>query len=356
MEARGENSPKVQRDSLMLMKDRSPENPIDAVITWVDGDDPKHQAKMNAVLQGKSRNHIPGAEKTRFGNANELQYSVLSIFKFAPFIRKVFIVTDEQHPDILRAIEKYFPERIKDVQIVDHREIFIGFEKYLPTFNSRSIEAMLWRIHGISDQFIFLSDDMFLIKPLKPEDLFLQNKPVMRGTWLFRPVLRNFWDKLRIKLQHGLLNHKEFQPKPSFHLGQWNAAEILGFKSRYFFSSHTPHTVNRIRAASYFKENPEVLKNQIKHRFRHFSQFNCAAFYYHLEILSGNKNFRSPSFVFMHPHGRYSGYIDKKLKKCETDPSALFLNIQSLELCSQDEQERIISWLEKKLQPSTISK
>lgn len=325
-------------------------NPIDAVITWVDGDDPIHQTKMNAILKGKARKHIPGAAKTRFGNANELQYSVLSILKFAPFIRNVFIVTDEQDPNIHSTISKYFPDRIRDVKIIDHKDIFSGYEEYLPTFNSRSIEAMLWRIPGIADEFIFLSDDMFLIKDLRPEDLFFEGKPVLRGTWLIRPVIRNIWNTVRITLQHDILNNKDFQPKPSFHLGQWNAARILGFKSRYFFSSHIPHTVNKINAENYFKANPEILKNQIEHRFRHYSQFNCAAFYYHLEILSGNKNFSNPSFVFMHPFGRSKGYIYKKLNKCEIDPNALFLNVQSLELCTREEQGKVISWLQKNLQ------
>ncbi len=331
-------------------------NPIDAVITWVDGNDPVHQAKMKSLIQGKSRKHIPGAAKTRFGNANELRYSVLSILKFAPFIRNVFIVTDEQNPDIHPTIEKYFPERLEDVQIIDHREIFKGYEQYLPTFNSRSIEAMLWRIPGIADQFIFLSDDMFLIKALRPEDLFFKSRPVLRGIWLIRPVLRNIWNTVRIILHHDILNNKDFQPKPSFHLGQWNAARILGFKSRYFFSSHTPHTVNKKNAETYFRKNPKVLENQIKHRFRHYVQFNCAAFYYHLEILSGNYNFKSPSFVFMHPFGRAQGYIDKKLHRCEIDGNALFLNVQSLELCPSEDQQKVISWLQKTLQLYTKGK
>lgn len=327
---------------------------IDAVITWVDGEDPAHQEKMEQVLRGKSRKHIPGAAKTRFGNANELKYSVLSILRFAPFIRKIFIVTDNQDPNIGTLIAKYFPERVNDIQIVDHKEIFRGYEKHLPTFNSRAIEAMLWRIKNIADQFIFLSDDMFLIRPLTPEDLFVQGKPVMRGTWLSRPVLRNLWNRLRISVHHTLLNNPNFQPKPSFHVGQWNAAEILGFKWRYLFSSHTPHTVHKKTVEKYFLSHPEVLENQIKHKFRHNSQFNCAAFFYHLEIRTGNGNLAKPSFIFLHPFGRRKGYIEKKLQRCEKDTSALFMNVQSLELCSPEDQRKITTWLEKNLQIQSL--
>jgi hypothetical protein len=332
------------------MKSRNEHAPIDAVITWVDGEDPIHRDKMSAYLKGKNRAYIPGAAETRFGNANELKYSLISIFRFAPFIRKVFIITDNQDPNIHSAIHLYFPERLDDVSIVDHREIFEGYEQYLPTFNSRSIEAMVWRINGLADQFIFLSDDMFLIRPVQREDLFVNERPIMRGKWLIRPVLRNIWNSLRLSAQHHILHNEEFQPKPSFHLGQWNAAQILGFKTKYFFSSHTPHTVNKKSVAHYFSKHPNILVSQIKHRFRHYTQFNCASLYYHLEIKSGNKYFKDPAFIFMYPYGRSKSYIGKKLQKCENETEALFLNIQSLELCSQVDQEKIITWLEKKLQ------
>ncbi len=332
------------------MKDDNKNIPIDAVITWVDGEDPIHQQKLEKAIGKRSRKHIPGAEKTRFGNANELLYSTLSILKFAPFVRNIFIVTDNQIPNIYAYVQEYFPERLKDIRIVDHKEIFRGYLEYLPSFNSRSIEALLWRIEGISENFIFLSDDMFIVKPLVPEDLFINGSPVIRGKWLLRPVLRILWNSIREFYNHTLFKNKAFQPKPSFHIGQWNAAEKTGFNWKYFFSSHIPNTVNRPSAEAFFQMHPEILKNQIKHKFRHNSQFNCAALYYHLEIKNGNKNFSNPSFIFLHPAGRSRSYIDNKLKKCEKNPAILFMNVQSLELCTTEEQKKITHWLKKNLQ------
>ncbi|TVP49006.1 MAG: capsular biosynthesis protein [Mongoliibacter sp.] len=323
--------------------------PIDAVITWVDGNDPIHQSKMDNALKGKTRKYIPGAEKTRFGNANELKYSTLSLLKFAPFIRKIFIVTDSQYPNIQDDIEKTFPDRVNDVQVIDHKEIFRDHLEFLPTFNSRSIEALLWKIKDLSENFIYLSDDMFVIRPLKPQDLFLEGRPVMRGKWLVRPVLRNLWNALNTKMQHKLLKNKAFQPKPSFHIGQWNSAKALGFKWSYFFSSHTPHAVNKNTLKNYFDKHPDILTNQVKYKFRHNSQFNCASFFYHLEIKSGNTNFARPSFISLHPFNRWDGYIEKKLNRCESNSKLLFINIQSLELCSEENQKKLKEWLWKNL-------
>ncbi|MFD2201474.1 Stealth CR1 domain-containing protein [Shivajiella indica] len=329
--------------------DSGEKSAIDAIITWVDGNDPKHKLKLEKALGGKTRKKIPGADNTRFGNVNELKYSILSIFTFAPFIRKIFIVTDDQDPEVGPYIEKYFPERIGDIRIVDHKEIFKGFEKFLPTFNSRSIEAVLWRIDGLSDNFIYLSDDMFLVREIKPENLFIQNQPVMRGTWLPKPILRNAWNTLRKGVHRHFLKNPDFQPKPSFHVGQWNAAQLLGFKWSYFFSSHTPHAVNKKTVEDFFSRFAGILEKQISYKFRHNEQFNCASFYYHLEIKKGNRNFAEPSFSFLHPYGRKAGYIERKIRKCEEDPKIIFMNIQSLELCNKEEQDKIIGWMEKNL-------
>ena len=65
---------------------------IDAVITWVDGFDPKYQLKHQSLL----KNH--GDFKKQYMQADEIDFCVLSIIKNAPFIRKIFIVTDSQSP------------------------------------------------------------------------------------------------------------------------------------------------------------------------------------------------------------------------------------------------------------------
>ncbi len=326
--------------------------PIDVVIAWVDGNDPKHRRKMETILGGKSREKIPGADNTRFGNVNELKYSLLSIFTFASFVRKVFIVTDEQDPQVAPYINTYFPERLSDIRIVDHKEIFRGYEKFLPTFNSRSIESVIWRIEGLSDNFVYLSDDMFLVKEIRPEDWFIDRMPVMRGKWLAAPFFRNVWNGLRKGVHKSILNNEDFQPKPSFHVGQWNAAALLGFKWRYFFSSHTPHAMKRETVENFFLKNPDILQKQIAYKFRHNEQFNYASLTYHLEILNGNQNFAKPAFSFLHPYGRKQGYIDKKLKKCEENPELIYMNIQSLELCEKRDQDKLIGWMEKNLKLS----
>ena len=53
----------------------------------------------------------------------------------------------------------------------------------LPTFNIRSIDALLFKIKNLSNKFIYFNDDMFLIKETSKEEWFKDNKAVLTGSW-----------------------------------------------------------------------------------------------------------------------------------------------------------------------------
>ena len=149
---------------------------IDAVITWVDGSEENYKKKIEKHLT-TSTNY-----KSRYLQANEIEYCVKSILKFAPFVRRIFIVTDNQKPSFKNLEDLIVSNKVK---IVDHKEIFKGYEKYLPTFNIRSIDAMLHRIEDLSEKFVYFNDDVFLINNIREEDWFLENKGVLMGCLLY---------------------------------------------------------------------------------------------------------------------------------------------------------------------------
>jgi hypothetical protein len=326
--------------------------PIDVVIAWVDGNDPLLAAKRRSYLKGDSASISSGAHSTRFASANEIKYCVLSILRFAPFVRNIFIVTDGQDPGLYGDIQTYFPERLNSVKIVDHTEIFEGYENFLPTFNSISIASMIWRIRGLSDNFIYFNDDTFLIRRVQPEEWFISNKPVIRGKWVPAPLLRVLYGHLRIYLNKHAFGNLEFQPRASFHMGQWNSASLLGFKFRYFTNSHTPHTVNRKIIESFFDKRSDLLKKNISYRFRDYSQFTFISLSNHLQLLDGNRLVARPDLAYLKPFNRPESYIDKKISFCENNPAIKFMCVQSLDMCSKEDQEKLFGWLEKILQLS----
>lgn len=141
--------------------------PIDAVYTWVDGDDPSWQARKSEALAANP--WLNGASKlatndSRFASRDELRYSLRALHCFAPWIRNIFLVTDDQVPHWLNAAHP-------GITLVGHREIF-GDTGTLPTFNSQAIESRLHRIPGLSEHFLYLNDDVFLGRPVGPELFF----------------------------------------------------------------------------------------------------------------------------------------------------------------------------------------
>lgn len=143
--------------------------PIDVVYTWVDGDDTDWQARKNAALRehGQAEINIVGAHASRYASRDELRYSLRSVVSFAPWVRQIYLVTDDQIPPWLDVDHPA-------VRVVRHREIF-GDSGRLPTFNSHAIESRLHRIPGLSEHFIYVNDDMFFGRPLLPTTFFHAN-------------------------------------------------------------------------------------------------------------------------------------------------------------------------------------
>ena len=102
-------------------------------------------------------------------------------------IRNIYLVTDGQDPGLDEEIKSRFPEKAGCLKIVDHKEIFRDYERYLPTFNSSSIHSMIWRIKDLSERFVYLNDDQILIREHREEDWFTGNRPVLMGRWLLPP-------------------------------------------------------------------------------------------------------------------------------------------------------------------------
>jgi hypothetical protein len=321
-------------------------NPIDVVIAWVDGSDPKLAEKRSRYSGSKPVPVSSGAHPTRFASSNEIRYCVLSVLRFAPFVRNIFIVTDNQDPGLTTDLMRYFPERADSVRIVDHTEIFDGYTEYLPTFNSISIAHMIWRIRGLADRFVYFNDDTFLVRSISPEEWFIDGAPVMRGRWIPAPWPRIGWDRLRTAFKRHFTGNPDYQPRASFHLGQWNSAALLGYRLRYFTNSHTPHPVNRLVAKEYFDRNNPILRKNISYRFRDPGQFTFISLSNHLQLLNGNRNIAKPGLVYLKPENRGPGYVDSKILLCERDPSIIYVCAQSLDMCVAQDRDRLFGWLD----------
>jgi hypothetical protein len=91
---------------------------------------------------------------TRFRSSDELRFVLRSIENHAPWLRRIYLVTNGQVPSWL---DLDHPKLV----VVPHDQIFER-PADLPTFNSHAIEWNLKNIPGLAEHFIYLNDDTFL--------------------------------------------------------------------------------------------------------------------------------------------------------------------------------------------------
>ena len=163
---------------------------IDMVYLWVDGNDPVWRKKHNEFCESLSCNAETDG-KNRYADNDELKYSLRAVEMYAPWVRRIFIVTDNQTP-------KWLDTHNGKTRVVDHAEIMPAAS--LPCFNSSLIEHFIYRIPGLAEHFLFSNDDMFMNKKTSPGDFFtpdgfpiirLRRMPFRDLRWSFRERVRN---------------------------------------------------------------------------------------------------------------------------------------------------------------------
>ncbi len=148
----------------------------------------------------------------------------------------------------------------------------------MPTFNTRSIESMLWNIEGLSDYFIYLNDDFFFNSTAQPEDFLNGNHLVIYGHWQ-----SSFALKTKLKYRQFLQRQFGKPIQPKHMIAQMLGADILGFK-KFFEIHHYPHIVDRHALKDYLLAHPQLLETQIKYKFRSVEQLNPISLMNHIKI------------------------------------------------------------------------
>lgn len=313
---------------------------IDVVFTWVDGNDPEHKKKIAPFLTPRDRASDDVAGPTRYRSVGEIFYSVASVLRFAPFVRKIFIVTDNQNPNLDKFIEANFPDNKIPIEIVDHKVIFRGYENYLPVFNSRAVETCIYRIPGLSENYVYFNDDFFLIRPIKQSDWYVDDKIVAYGSWRFLLLDRLLWLIKPIKNGRKPVGFKD---------GMIKAARKYGKKWKYFHLDHLPHPLKKSVIADFFEKNPQHLLSNISHKFRSGKQFNTNEIYY-LCMFDAGKAILKPSsehLLYMKPVKRGKKYLTRKLRNFKTNRNLKFGCIGSLDLAVEQDRITLLDWLTK---------
>lgn len=133
----------------------APPFPIDLVMTYVDCSNEEWQKNYSKHKTDKPSTYW------RTGK-NMLRYFIKSIEMNLPFINKIFIVVQNKSE---------VPEDLHSkLRVVTHDE-FIP-KNLLPTFNSITIETFIYRIPDLSEHFLYVNDDEFVLNKLDWTDFF----------------------------------------------------------------------------------------------------------------------------------------------------------------------------------------
>ena len=139
--------------------------PIDFVVTWVDGSDPKWQSERERFLP---ENRTDITKENRYRDWGLMKYWFRGVEKYAPWVRNIFFVTNGQVP-------KWLNTNHPKLKLIQHADYIP--KQYLPTFNSNMIELWLHRIPELSEHFVLFNDDTFVVAPVEKEDFFKNGLP-----------------------------------------------------------------------------------------------------------------------------------------------------------------------------------
>lgn len=293
---------------------------IDFVICWVDGNDPAWQTQRN-------RYSWQPLDESRYRDWDILKYWFRAVEAYAPWVNKIHFVTCGQHP---RWLNWDHPK----LHRVDHRD-FIP-EAYLPTFNSMAIELNLHRIEGLSEQFVYFNDDLFLNRPVTADDFFRDGLPmdtaVLTQLIPLAPgdphvhaignnvaILNRHFNKKAVVRRHW---RKWYTPL----YGKQLLKNLLNAPGTKFSCFTLPHTASSMLRSTYEKVwalEPQALDTACREKFRASNGLNQYLMSQY-NLCAGSFHPRSPKFSAYYQIGRDSQAMYQDLK--QGDHKLLCLN------------------------------
>lgn len=242
---------------------------IDFVVTWVDGKDPawrREREKYSPEISDDNR-------EERYRDFGLFRYWFRSVEKFAPWVRKVHLITWGHVPGWLKT-------DCPKLNVVRHEDIIP--KEFLPTFNSNVIEIYMYRIKGLAEQFVYFNDDIYLTGPVKPEFFFREGLPC--DMLALQPVVANRDNPVmsHLFLNNALVLSKYFdkrenvrsQPGSYFHIGYplmyfcYNLLELTFPRFTGFYTVHGPMPFLKSTFQELWEKEGEALKKMSGNRFR----------------------------------------------------------------------------------------
>lgn len=253
---------------------------IDCVILWVDGNDKVWQETKRKYQKTESEFLMTeDSSNERYRDWGILKYLFRSLEQFAPWFRKIFFVTCGQKPDWLNVNHT-------KLCMVNHEDFIPS--KYLPTFNANTIELNLHRIEGLSEQFVYFNDDMFLLRKTEPEKFFKNSLPC--DSAVFNAIAmekNNKGFRFLLPINNIEIINAHFNKKTSLHQNFRKYFHIRYGKDLLrticllpwihftgFVNYHLPYSLLKSTFQEIWDKEALILDHTCSHRFRNQNDVN----------------------------------------------------------------------------------
>ncbi|KTC69439.1 Capsular polysaccharide phosphotransferase cps12A [Legionella birminghamensis] len=318
---------------------------IDAVISWVDGYDPVYLHKLNSFCEEQGIQRHIAVEPTRINHCNEIHYCLLALERFAPWLRSIFIITNQQTPP---AVSDLRNTRLgSKIQIIDQNELLQQFGSTAPVFNSISIEWLIWHIPGLSEQFIYLNDDFFIIRDVFPEDFFQNKQLILRGEWKVQADKKLSY---QFKKQFSkCLGQTVPLPKTNPHRAwQEKSAQLAGWDKRFYLLPHAPFPLFKSSFTKQITTDSELFNANIRFPFRHPDQVSSIPLIVHHDLKQKRAVHDIKKQALMVNGESHSfSKIRTRLTQAQKNNNVAFVCMQSIDQAPAKVQAYMLNWLEQ---------
>lgn len=251
---------------------------IDFVVPWVDGSDPVWRREKEKYQSQKidDSNCV-----NRFRDWNLMKYWFRSVEKFVPWVEKIHFITWGHVPAFLNCNHP-------KLHIIRHENYMP--QNALPTFSSHALEVNLHRIDGLSEHFVYLNDDTFIIRPMAETKFFKNGLPCTFGAEMPMAFTGNpgIWQYAAVNDLCIINRHFEkkkqtakFRKKyVSSHYRWQDNVRTLAMEKMFpdgfagFKNLHAPAAYMKTTFEEVWQAEPEILEHTTMHRFRQADDVN----------------------------------------------------------------------------------
>jgi hypothetical protein len=281
-----------------------PEFPIDVVYTWVNDQDPTWRKLREDATGVPLKNEVDdGKSLDRFVNRDELRYSLRSVVRYAPWVRKIYVVTNCAPP-------AWLDTENDRIEWVDHESVIPS--DCLPTFSSHAIESRLQHIPDLSEHFLYFNDDFVLGCPATPGDFFYCNgmsKSFIEG--------------------YGSVIGDKHPDDPDYLNAARNGKKLLEAdfgRSATSLLKHAPYALRKSVLLEMEERYPDIGKTT-KNQFRTIEDISTVSFlYHHYAYLTGRAMYADCASALIKPQvPQYERRLTKILESVDR-PLAICLN------------------------------